>query len=156
MAQKKALVLTNGKIEQLQSGDYLQQADIPQFTNGNAGSLVIGTPVYSSANSTVDKARANAVGTSNVIGLVADSSISAAGTGAVQTDGVLTATTAEWDAVAGTTGGLTRDVIYYLDSATAGKLTSTSPTINPNYSVKVGIGLSTTEMLIQIGYPIKL
>lgn len=156
MALRKPLVLVNGQIEQLQSSDYIAQNEVPQLTNGNAGAIVIGTPVYASASNTVDKARANAVGTTNVIGLVYDASISNGATGGIQIDGILTATTGEWDAVAGTTGGLTRDVIYYLSDATAGILTSTAPTTSGNYVVQVGIGLSTTDMKIEIQPRIRL
>lgn len=156
MAQKKPLVITNGQIEQLQSTDYISSVEIPQLTNGNASPIVIGTPVYSSANSTCDKAQANAVGTTNVIGLVADASISAAASGAIQMGGILTATTGQWDTVAGTTGGLTKDVIYYLDPATAGKLTSTAPSTVGQFVVMVGIALSTTDLKIEIQPRIKL
>lgn len=156
MALKKPLVLNSGQIEQLQTGDYISDVALPQLTNGNAGSLVIGTAVYVSANNTVDKARADAVGTVNVVGLVADTSISAAATGGIQMDGVLSATTGQWDAVAGTTGGLTRDVIYYLSAATAGLITSTAPTVAGQFVVEIGIGISTTEMRISVKRRIKL
>lgn len=156
MAQKKPLVQTGGQIEQLQSGDYIASVEVPQLTNGNAGSLVIGTPVYASGNDTVDKAKADAVGTVNVIGLVADTSISAAAVGGVQMGGILAATTGQWDAVAGTTGGLTKDVIYYLSAATAGILTSTAPSTTGQFVVAVGIAISTTELKIEIQPRIKL
>lgn len=156
MAQKKAVVITNGQLEQLQAGDYIQNVEQTQLTNGNAGAIVIGTPVYASANDTVDKAMANAVGTVNVIGLVADVSIAAAATGSIQSDGVLAATTVQWDAVAGTTGGLTKDIIYYLDPATAGKITSTAPSTVGQFVKELGIAISTTELRITIKQRIKL
>jgi hypothetical protein len=156
MAQKKPLVLNGGQIEQLQSTDYISNNDIPQLTNGNAGSLVIGTPVYASGANTVDKARANAVGTTNVVGLVYDASISAAASGGVLMDGILSATTGQWDAVAGTTGGLTRDTYYYLSTSTAGLLTSTAPSSVGEFVVSVGIAISTTELKIEIQPRIKL
>lgn len=156
MALKKPIVQTGGQLEQLQSGDYISSVDLPQLTNGNAGSLVIGTPVYSSANNTVDKAKGDAVGTTNVIGLVADTSISAAAVGGIQMDGVLSATTTQWDAAAGTSGGLTKDVFYYLSAATAGVLTSTAPSVAGQFIVCVGIAISTTEMKINLLPRIKL
>lgn len=156
MSVRKPLVINSGQIEQLQSGDSVLNIDIPQFTNANAGSIVIGTPVYVSANDSVDKGKADAVGTANIIGLVADVSVSAAAVGGVQTDGILAATTGQWDAVAGTTGGLTKDVIYYLDAATAGKITSTAPSSAGQFVKQLGIGISTTEILIQIERRIKL
>ena len=156
MAQKKPLVLSSGQMEQLQSGDYIASGDLPQLTNNNAGAIVIGTPVYAVANDAVDKAKGDAVGTANVIGLVAETTIAAAGTGGIQGDGVLAATTVQWDAVAGTSGGLTKDVIYYLSAATAGILTSTAPSSAGQYVVQVGIAISTTEMKITIQRRIKL
>lgn len=156
MALKKPLVQTNGQIEQLQSGDYISSVDLPQLTNGNAGSIPIGTPVYSSANDTVDKAKGDAVGTCNVIGLVAETSIAAAAVGGIQMDGILAATTGQWDAVAGTTGGLTKDVFYYLSAATPGLLTSTAPSVAGQFIVCVGIAISTTEMKINILHRVKL
>lgn len=156
MAQKKPIVLNSGQLEQLQSGDYISTVDIPQLTNGNAGTVPIGTPVYSSANDTVDKAKADAVGTTNCIGLVADTSIAAAAVGGIQMDGILAATTGQWDTVAGTTGGLTKDVIYYLSAATAGLITSTAPSSAGQFVVSLGIAISTTEMRINIKSRIKL
>ena len=156
MALKKPLVLTSGQIEQLQSTDYIGQVDIPQLTNGNVGSIVIGTPVYMSANNTVDKAKADAIGTTNVIGLVYDASITAAAAGGIIMNGIITATTGQWDTVAGTSGGLTKDVYYYLDAATAGKITSTAPSAVGQFIVQVGIGLSTTDLKIEIQPRIKL
>lgn len=156
MAQKKPLVLNNGQTEQLQPGDYIGNVDQLQQLNGNAGALVIGTPVYSSANDTVDKAKGDAVGTVNVIGLVADTSIASAASGAIQTEGILAASTAQWDAVAGTTGGLTKDTIYYLDSANAGKITATAPSTVGHFVKQIGTAISTTELLISIERRIKL
>lgn len=156
MAQKKPIVLNSGQLEQLQSGDYISTVDIPQLTNGNAGTIPIGTPVYSSANDAVDKAKGDAVGTANVIGLVADTSILAAAVGGIQMDGILAATTGQWDTVAGTTGGLTKDVIYYLSAATVGAITSTAPSSAGQFVVSIGIAISTTELRIGIKQRIKL
>lgn len=150
MAQRKPLVLVSGQIQQLQAADYIQNVELAQLTNNNAGSIVIGTPVYAVANDAVDKAKSDAVGTVNVIGIIADASIAAAATGSVQGDGILAATTTQWDAVAGTTGGLTKDIIYYLDPTTAGKITSTAPSTVGQYVKEIGIAISTTELKIAI------
>lgn len=156
MAQKKPLVLNSGQIEQLQSGDYIASGDLPQLSNANAGAIVIGCPVYSAGNDTVDKARADVVATADVIGLVADTSVAAAGTGGVQVNGILAATTGQWDAIASTSGGLTRNTTYYLSAATAGLITSTAPSSAGQFVVQVGIAISTTELKIDIRRRIKL
>jgi hypothetical protein len=156
MSIKKPLVITNGQIEQLQSGDRLASGDLFNRLNANAGSLVIGTPVYVPAAGSVDKARANAASTKDVLGLIADVSVATNTQGAVQSDGVLEATTAQWDAVTGQTGGLTPGAIYFLDAAATGKLTPTAPTADGEFVCRVGLALSTTELEISILTPIKL
>jgi hypothetical protein len=154
MALKKPLVLTNGIPEQLQAGDSIAEVDTINLTNGEAGSIVIGAPVYMFAADSVKKAKADAVGTTPVIGLVAAATIANGVAGAIQMEGVLSATTGQWDAVAGTTGGLTFNTRYFLSNATAGILTSTAP--STGYSQEVGIAISTTELLIGLKQCYKL
>lgn len=160
MAARKPLVINSGQIEQLQAGDTLvasvTEVDVVSKTNDNAGSVVIGAPVYQKSNGNVDKARANAQGTVQVVGLVADTSIAAAGSGNIQTDGVLVATTGQWDAVTGGSGGLTPGSPYYVDAAAAGLLTATAPSTASQFVVRVGLALSSTDMDITITAPIKL
>lgn len=158
MAIRKPLVIVSGQIEQLQSGDSLDTRDtVVQLLNDEATPVVIGAPVYADAASGFKKARANAVGTSKVVGLVADSpSIANGATGGIAMDGLLTATTAEWDAVAGTTGGLVFNTIYYLDPATAGKITSVAPSTVGQLVVEIGKALSTTDLKINIQQSILL
>jgi hypothetical protein len=160
MASRKPLVLNGGQIEQLQSGDTLNascnEVDSVIKTNDNAGAIVIGQPVYVKSNGNVDLARANAQGTVQVLGLVTNASVAAAGAANIQTDGVLTATTGEWDAVTGETGGLTPGAVYYLDDATAGMMTQTAPSAAGKFVVRVGVALSTTELDIDNTPPIKL
>lgn len=160
MAARKPLVIASGQIQQIQSGDVLDavvtEVDVISLTNNNVGAIVIGMPVYSDDADDVDKAQADAVATVEVVGLVQDVSIAAAGSGFIQTDGVLTATTTQWDAVAGTTGGLTAGAIYYLSAATAGNLTETAPTTTGQFVLRVGKALSTTDMEISVSQPVKL
>ena len=156
MTIKKALVITNGQIEQLQTADRLASPTVFSRTNANAGALVIGTPVYVAGAGTVDKAKADAAGTKDVLGLIADPTVATGQPGTVQSDGVLTATTAQWDAVTGQTGGLTPNTTYFLDPATAGKLTPTAPTADGQFVCQLGLATSTTELEISIRSTIKL
>lgn len=160
MAARKPLVINSGQIEQLQAGDTLDasvsEVDVVSKTNDNAGSIVIGTPVYVKSNGNVDKGRANASGTVQLLGLVKDASVAAAASGIIQTDGILVATTAEWDAVTGGSGGLTAGSRYFLDPSTAGMLTTSAPTTAGQFVVSVGLAISTTDMDISIEPPIKL
>jgi len=156
MAVKKPLVITGGQIEQLQPSDQLASAELTEKTNNNASAIVIGQPVYVDGGGTVDLAQANALLTSRVLGLVADSSIAAASPGAILTDGILEATTGEWDTVTGETGGLSAGNLYFLDPTTAGMLTQTAPTSSGEFVAEVGLALSTTELEISIRRTVRL
>lgn len=117
--------------------------------NVDASAVSAGAPVYvfTSAN-TFKRADASAVGAELVVGLVADASIGVSAVGRIQTHGKVTLTTAQWDDIAGTTGGLTPGTVYYLDT-TAGMLTDTEPTgsavVHP-----VGQALSPTELQLML------
>lgn len=156
MAVRKPLVIVNGQVQQLQAGDTIEHPDLYSRTNNNAGAIVIGQAVYVDGAGTVDLAQADALSTSEVLGLVADVSIAAAASGGILTDGRLVATTTQWDAVTGQTGGLTPGAKYYLSAATAGMLTTTAPNVDGNVVAPVGKALSTTEMEINIEHTILL
>lgn len=74
----------------------------------------------------------------------------------VQVDGIFEAATGDWDAVTGQTGGLTEGETYYLDQDTAGKLTVNAPVAYGDFVAPVGTALSSTELDIEIGAPIRL
>lgn len=153
MASRKPLVIDGGVVKQLPAGDTLDAPtttpDVYSFTNGEAGAITVGLPVYVSAASTVKKAKADASGTAQVVGLVYDASISAAASGSVVIDGVVSTTTGTWDAICGTTGGLTAGTAYYLSKDTAGAMTSTAPSAAGQFVCRVGMALSTTEMMVK-------
>ena len=154
MSQRRPLVLKDGFVQELPSGDTVAGASAAHtvgMTNANASSIVRGAPVYVSAAGAVDLAQADADATSKVLGLVADASVSAAASANIQTDGVLTGSTGEWDAVAGTTGGLTAGAQYILDPDNAGQIVERDSTIDSGeWMVPIGTALSTTELLIDI------
>lgn len=156
MATRIPLVIVNGQIEQLQTGDTISLPEYFSGVNDNAGAIVIGAPIYAAAAGHYDKARANAAGTKDVVGLAVLATVASGGTIYGQSDGLFTATTAQWDAVTGETGGLTFNTIYYLDPATAGKLTATPTTTTGQYVCKVLKAISTTEAIIEIGQTILL
>lgn len=160
MPLRKPLVINAGLIQQLQSVDTLDAVqsggDVVTQTNNEVGAIVIGTIVYNNAANGVLKAQANASGTSKVLGLVREVSIGAASTGLIQTDGILTATTGQWDAVFGTTGGLTFGTRYYLSQTTAGLGTATAPTTVGQLVVLIGIAVSTVDLNIEIEQAILL
>lgn len=156
MTIRKPLVLTNGEIEQLQAGDSIDvQPDTISATF--TSTAVAGAAVYVDGNASVDLALANASGTSDAIGL-ASTAVTAAATGTVVFNGTVTLTTGEWDAVAGTTGGLTAGAKYYLSDATAGFLVEQGsiPTTAGRYVVEIGEASDTTDLIVQIRRRVKL
>ncbi len=127
-----------------------------ELENANANTVNICMPVYLDANGKIDLADANTVATSEVFGLVQDTSIATGNIGTIAFEGVVTATTGQWDAVAGTTGGLSPGKIYFL-SETAGALVETTPpTTLGSCVVRVGRAVSATQLVLMITPPIKL
>lgn len=156
MTVRKAIVLNAGQLEQLQPGDRLDLGNTVSRTNNNAGTITIGQPVYSVSGTAVDLAQADAQSTIRVAGLVVDVSVSASAAAEILADGILTASTAQWDAVTGQSGGLTPGANYFLDASTAGKLTPTAPTTPGEFVLRVGHALSATEFEVEVQQPIKL
>ncbi len=91
----------------------------------------------------------------NAIGLV-QHGVTADGTARafVQYVGPLTLTTDQWDAIAGTEGGLVPNTQYYVSSTVAGKLIGTAPSAGGTYKQRVGVALSSTTLLVLIGAPV--
>lgn len=131
------------------SAEYL----IPATNGESSAAIVAGAPVYISADGTVKLAKADDIATATVAALGFDASITHGQSGNIQANGHMTLTTSGWDAVTGDTGGLTPDAVYFLDAATAGKLTTTLPA-SPNAIVRVGLALSSTQMILVIQPPI--
>ncbi len=142
------LIIKTGLEQQLGAEDFLYGGSL--FLVG--GNVTKCNPVYVSGAGTVAKAKADALATSKVVGL-ASTTFGIAGR--IQTDGIVSATTAEWDAVTGGSGGLTAGSTYYLSAATAGNLTTTMPGIN-NYVVAIGIALSACELKLGIQQPMEI
>lgn len=153
MAIYKPLVLTANGVEELPPADSLDArvSEVDVIGRIAASTLIAGQVVYASSATDVEKARANADITSKPIGL-ATTAASSAATVSVQTNGVLTLTTPQWDALCGTTGGLTAGAQYYLSASTAGLLTATLPTGAGNYVIPVIEALSPTEAYIIVDW----
>lgn len=149
MAKRKPLVLNGTQIQQLQAGDYIGDESYIAANNGEATPITAGMPVYISAADTVKKARANAAATVPAIGLVADATVSAGAAANVQNEGTIALTTAQWDAVAGTSGGLTAGQEYFLSDATAGALITGQA--GSGYVQSIGVALDSTTLVIKIG-----
>lgn len=151
MAIRKPLVLVGGQLQQLQSGDTIADQDTEfSLINHESTAVVCGSAVYIDAAGGFKKAQANATATSDVIGLVASApSIANGVSGSVCVQDMLTLTTTQWDAVTGQTGGLVPGK-YYLDPATAGKITNTPPSTVGQLVVEIGRAVSTTDFKVEI------
>jgi|SRR5579885_2140746 len=142
MATRKPIVLVNGQLQQLQSGDTLSgpfaENDTISLTNGDAGSHAIGDIVYISAADTAKKAKADAGATVPAVA-VATGTIGNGASGTYQTSGILSGLS-----------GLTAGAVYFLSDATAGAMTTTAPTTAGHYVQKLGVAISATEFMIDI------
>jgi hypothetical protein len=124
-------------------------------TSSAGSTTAAGAPVYIHTDATFKKAKADNATTNAVVALaIADIADTVSGT--LQSAGMLTLTTGQWDAITGGSGGLTPAAKYYLDPATAGKLTTTAPTTVGQFVTPVGIAWTTTKMCIRIGPTIAL
>lgn len=143
---------TTGELTRAGVNDSLaNEVDFLTVQNESGGSLVIGTPIYFTGTANeVDNAKADALATARVAGLVSDVSIADASPGGALTNGRLTATTTQWDAITGQTGGLTPGDKYYLDPATAGKLTATPPSADGQVMAPIGQAVSSTVMSVDV------
>jgi hypothetical protein len=71
----------------------------------------------------------------------------------VQTSGLLTLTTAQWDAVTAQSGGLDRGFPYYVSVLPDASLVLTEPSGPGQWVTAVGAAINATTMLIQPGVP---
>lgn len=126
------------------------------LANNESTTILRGQPVFSDIESGVRLAVADGTPSARVVGIVAAASIAAGGADSVALDGVVTATPDEWDAVCGTTGGLTFNTIYFLHPSVPGRLTSVPPTASGKQVVIVIRGISPTQGVIEISPPVLL
>ncbi len=77
------------------------------------------------------------------------------GTVQFQTSGVLTLTTAAWDALTGDVGGLVRGDAYYASATTLGEITNDVPVGPGQFVSRIGFAISATAMLIQPDAPVQ-
>lgn len=155
MVARKPLVFDDdGNIVELGAADSLDAvvvaATTTARTNDNGSAISKGQAVYPNSSGNVDLAKGDSISTARVIGLVADTSIASSSSGNIQTGGVLTIS--DWSSVTGTVA-LTPDKTYFLSSSIDGRLSDTPPTGAGTVIVAVGIALSTTELLIEVGRP---
>lgn len=106
------------------------------------------TPVYTNALGKFK--RASSTGLPQVVGFTI-AAVLASTSGTIQTDGVLTGSTAEWDAITGDSGGLTPGP-YYL--TVDGTMSHTA--LTTGYIVRLGQALTDVDFEISIEPPVRL
>jgi len=67
----------------------------------------------------------------------------------IQCAGIVTLTAAQWDVIAGTSGGLVAGDRYWVAEGNPGHLTSTKPTVGHKGN-QVGYALNTTQMVLTV------
>jgi hypothetical protein len=136
----------------------VQDARDVLLTYNDTVNMIPGNVVYvDDADGTVKLASANSFDTARTFGLssrLADSTSPGAIT-PIRPFDALTLTTAQWDAVFGSSGGLIINQPYYL-STTFGLGSASAPTAAGQYVVELGYALSSTTLMIRFRQPILL
>lgn len=136
----------------------------PLRATGSSGSLTRSTPGTFPAGSAVRisnfdgthavLAEANAISSASVVGVLTEDS-EATIDAKYRSVGTVTLTEAQWDAIAGTSGGLDPGVPYYLSDTTPGMLLPRAAIVTSgHFWTQVGIALSATELQLQLSAPI--
>lgn len=140
-------------------GGGLEDANLYITATNTSGVLIPKcAPVRMTGSTTIAMAQANST-LYKAVG-IAFEPIANGATGKVLVEGTLAGTTAEWDAVSGSTGGLVTDgSTYFLSFTTAGRITSTidvdAAPAGSNL-VPMGFALSSTRFKLEIDAPTKL
>jgi hypothetical protein len=161
MSARKPLVIVAGQIQQLQAGDTLdatvnEMENIALTNDESADAIVIGMAVFFDADDGCKMAKADSAGTALVAAMCITDSVGTGVTGIFITDGVVVATTGQWDAVAGTTGGLVAGTTYYLSPTDFGEITAVAPAAVGQLVVEIGTAISKTKLKLEIESPILL
>lgn len=162
MPLRKPLVLVGADQFQLPDGDTLNAVALAigaELVNNSASNQPICVPVCpgtGSGSGGFQPARANAIGTSRVLGLIAAPQIGPGASGNVLQMGLLSASTAQWNAITGGNGGLTPGAEYFLSALLAARLTTIPPDRSGDFIVRVGQALTPTLFFVNPRPPIGL
>lgn len=146
---------TTGEITRFGEADQVFDSNFLNVTNpaaeaAGANDIPPGSPLYCSGANEVALAQADDLATAKVVALATETIAEDGGSGVAQTDGRLTLTAGEWDAVTGQSGGLTPGAKYYLSAATAGMLTTTPPSADGEVLAPLGLAKSTIIFEVSI------
>jgi hypothetical protein len=120
--------------------------------NGDLDDITLGEPVYVSQLGLYRKG-INSIGPRAYIHGLCCTTTGPTLSTTIQVSGIITLTTATWDALTGESGGLSVGILYYLGSI-YGTLTSTCPT--SGYVTELGTAVDVDKFLISIKRPILL
>lgn len=98
----------------------------------------------------VGLASAGAITTASTSGIAATPGV-AGGRANVRFSGLVTLTPEEWDAVTGGSGGLLAGSTYFVSDSIPGQITFSRPTTPGHFVTQIGLALSPTDLLVQIG-----
>ena len=151
--QYKPLVIVSGQVRELESSESLNATvtakEIIRLTADSNYTASVGEAVYIDGQGKAQPAKADAAASTYPVGFVrgaADGGTIAAGEILdIQTDGQ-----------AEGFSNLTAGQKLYLSPSSAGDVTATAPNTANQYVVPVGRAISATDILVEIGEPIKL
>lgn len=157
MALKKPLANYGGKIKELRAEDKIDsEVDVIRLINKDAGTLPKLTFVRPSGTAlSMVAAIADSYANGFAMGILTEETAVDA-YGAVQADGFVQGTAAEWQAVTEDAAELIPGSVYYLSKTAAGKITTVPPGTAPGTVQMVGRALSTEVFDITVGEPIEL
>ena len=112
----------------------------------------IGTPVRMKANENLALAQADGVTTTHVVGIATANTLTTFA-GTYTSDGQVNR--ADWTAIAGT-ALLTPGATYFLSATTAGMITSTAPSTEGEFVVRIGRAINIITLDVEIDWPISL
>lgn len=162
MPLRKPLVFIGGTQFQIPQGDTLDAVALAigaELVNNAVSIQQICTPVCAGSGAGAggfQPARANAIGTSRVIGLISAPQIAPNASGNILQLGLLNAPIASWNLVTGGSGGLAPGATYYLSDSQIGRITTTPPTEAGRFCTKIGQAITNTLMFVFPSEPIGL
>ena len=157
MGLKKPLALYSGKMKELRPEDKIDiEVDLIRLINKDASVLPKLSLVRPSSTAlSIVAAVADSYANGYAMGFLTEETAVDA-YGAVQADGFISGTDAEWQAVTEDSASLVPGTVYYLSKAAPGKITAVPPASAPGTVQIVGRALSTEVFDITIGEPTEL
>lgn len=126
-----------------------QNATVSVVDSSLTAGTVPGQLVAYKAAGTVSLADQATAGPAHAVGIALTTSAKSTAV-TYQYAGPVTLPTAEWDAAAGTSGGLTAGTLYYVGAT--GALTATKTGTSGHSIVEVGVAMTTTTLMLNIHF----